>query len=236
MSVEAHPLTLPAVQSLLSCRQAVLATHSASLPGFPFTSVVPVVVLTDGRLITLLSEIAQHTRHVSLDNRVSLLLHDDQLLDWQAAARLTVVGRLLPVQEADPQVLAQIRAQFFRVHAALTDFDHQLDFSFWQLDAMRFRFVGGFAQVKWFDQLQPDLIELDAEQRASLEQLLMTQLGKGRLLNLSQHGVQWLADSGRLLWQPLRTLPPEPAQAVQLLLTDWQGWQLPTVAPSAGDI
>lgn len=205
-----------AAEVLLSCRQAVMATHSTALPGYPFTSVVPIACLPDGRILTLLSELAQHTRNVVLDSRVSLLFHDDQAQDWQAAGRLSVMGKLepLPIQGT---MRDQARASFFRLHPQQVDYDQDLDFTFWVLSPMRYRLIGGFARIKWLDHIDPGLIGLDDAQRQRIEQALTAQYGAGQLLDVSRYGVQWLR-KGRLEWH---AHPPAMQQATTMNLLAW---------------
>jgi putative heme iron utilization protein len=44
--------------------------------GYPFGSLVPYVLDHDGRPIILVSRLAEHTKNIEADARVSLLAHD----------------------------------------------------------------------------------------------------------------------------------------------------------------
>ncbi len=61
MSVEAAK---HARELLLKEYRGVLSTHSKSMPGFPFGSVVPYCLDEQGRPLILISRIAQHTHNL----------------------------------------------------------------------------------------------------------------------------------------------------------------------------
>lgn len=185
-----------ATRALLSCRQAVLATHSCNIPGFPLTSVVPVGISYDGHVLVLISELAQHTRNLQLDTRMSLMLHDDQEHNWQATTRLSVIGHLQALRPDDQQ-LEHIRRAYYRMHPELDGFDQQMDFSFWQLKPLRYRLIAGFAQVRWLDQVDPRLFHLEDQDYQELEALLPEQQHVMRILHVSHFGVQ-VIQQGRI--------------------------------------
>src|SRR5215471_18546939 len=89
-----------------SCVRAALAT---SLGGAPYASLVLFAVDLDASPLLLLSELAQHSRNIAFDPRVSLLLdategHPDPL----TGPRLTLLGQAQPTD--DPRALARFVA------------------------------------------------------------------------------------------------------------------------------
>ncbi|HEV2007255.1 MAG TPA: pyridoxamine 5'-phosphate oxidase family protein, partial [Burkholderiales bacterium] len=76
---------------LRSRRSGVLATISVKLDGYPFGSVVPFVLDHAACPVILISRLAEHTKNIGADPRVSLLVHD-LTDDSQGAARVTLVG------------------------------------------------------------------------------------------------------------------------------------------------
>jgi hypothetical protein len=72
-------------------RRGVLAPISKKLDGYPFGSLVPFVLDHAACPVILISRLAEHTRNIDADPRVSLLVHDSAD-DSQSAARLTLVG------------------------------------------------------------------------------------------------------------------------------------------------
>jgi len=205
--MDVNPL---AVRALLSCRQAVMATQSGSIPGFPLTSVVPVGIATDGRIILLLSDLAQHSRNLELDSRVSLMLHDDQEQNWQAATRLSVLGHMQVLDSAaDSPEHPALQDSYYRSHPESVDLDQREDFRFWQLKPLRFRMIYGLGQVRWLAGIQPDLFPLDCEDRQYIEQHLPNRGMPIRLLHACPYGVQ-VFEAGRVRFlsfrQPVQNL------------------------------
>lgn len=69
----------PARELLLKEYRGVLSTHSKSMPGFPFGSVVPYCLDAEGNPLILISRIAQHTHN---------LLKDPSARCWWVSVRL----------------------------------------------------------------------------------------------------------------------------------------------------
>ena len=187
-----------AVRALLSCRQAVMATQSGSIPGFPLTSVVPFGLAADGRMILLLSDLAQHSRNLELDHRVSLMLHDDQEQNWQAATRLSVLGHMQPLRpEPNSAAYHALCADYYRSHPEAIDLDQRDDFRFWQLTPLRFRLIYSVGQVCWLAGIQPNLFALEPQDRLCIEQHLPHRGTPIQLLHACTYGVQ-VFEAGRV--------------------------------------
>lgn len=211
--MDVNPL---AIRALLSCRQAVMATQSGSIPGFPLTSVVPFGLADDGRMILLLSDLAQHSRNLELDHRVSLMLHDDQEQNWQAATRLSVLGHMHRLHTApDSAERRALQDCYYRSHPEATDLDQREDFRFWQLKPMRFRLIHGIGQVCWLEDIRPDLFKLDAQDRQHIEQHLPSRGLPIQLLQACPYGVQ-VFEAGRVRFLSFR----EPVQNLAGLIVN----------------
>jgi putative heme iron utilization protein len=75
---------------LLEAKAGVLSTLSRDVPGFPFGSVVPHCLDRGGLPLTLIADIAQHTKNLLADPRASLTVTEAaEDGDVQAQARLT---------------------------------------------------------------------------------------------------------------------------------------------------
>jgi putative heme iron utilization protein len=120
-----------------------LATLSLRLQGWPFGSTVHFFTDHDGSPITLISQLAEHTRNLSADSRASLLIQiqaDDPL----AVGRITLIGHLRPLND---RVQARARwARHFPQHAQLLDMP---DFSPHRMQIEAVRFIGGFGKIHW---------------------------------------------------------------------------------------
>ena len=140
-------------------RVGSLSTLSRKQAGFPFGSVMPYGLDDRGRPLFLISTMAMHTQNLQADPRASLLVtQDDGGGDPLGAARVTLVGNVLPlpeseVAEARPLYLARYTNSKYWV-----DFD---EFSFYRLDVVDVYYVGGFGVMGWvsafeYDHGQPD--------------------------------------------------------------------------------
>ena len=87
-------------RALLSARKSgVLSTLSVDAEGYPFGSVVPYCFDRQGRPIVLISNIAQHTKNLDADPRLCLTVLAGEE-DVQASARLSLLARAAPVEDA----------------------------------------------------------------------------------------------------------------------------------------
>lgn len=142
--------------------QGVLSTHSQHLQGYPFGSVVPFCLDYQGRVIILISELAQHTKNLKIDKRCSLLVFAEGD-DIQATARLTIVADAKPVAQQDVEVIAQ---RYYRYFPQSKDFHKIHDFSFWVLEPVKYRYIGGFGKIHWAEPqalANPFSAELEAD-------------------------------------------------------------------------
>lgn len=149
----AHPryAEVPMKKARLHLRlhaQAVLATQGCDpVAGFPFGSVAPFCLDRAGRPLLLISRLAQHTRHVGADPRVSLFIQASTD-DPQAAPRLTLAGRMERVPDDEVDAAAE---RYYRYFPESNDFHRQLDFTFWRLEPVKASFIAGFARVHWLE-------------------------------------------------------------------------------------
>lgn len=125
----------------------VLSTQSVDVEGYPFGSIAPYVPDYDGQPVLLISEIAQHTRNIKRNNKVSLTVFDRYEDDAQAAGRLTWIGDAEPINPAD----AEIRRRYLRYFPAAESYFDTHDFSFYRIHLRRARFIGGFGQIFWVE-------------------------------------------------------------------------------------
>src|SRR5262245_52376859 len=127
----------------------VLSTHSVDVAGYPFGSIAPYTLDYDGEPTILISDIAQHTRNIKQNNKVSLTVFDQQADDPQAGGRLTWLGDAEPVDPRD----AERRERYLRYFPSAESYFETHDFSFYRIRLRRARFIGGFGQIYW---IEPD--------------------------------------------------------------------------------
>ena len=123
----------------------VLATHSLSVKGFPFGSIIPFMMTHDGNIVIYASDIAQHSRNIKTDNKVSLCVYNPTQHDSQASARVTILAQASwdAVSDVD-------KARYFSLFPQAIKYQNTHDFRFYLLDTTRVRYIGGFGEIYWF--------------------------------------------------------------------------------------
>jgi putative heme iron utilization protein len=132
-----------------ACRKAALATILAAPAGdgrMPYASLVTVAVDHDLAPILLLSGLADHTRNIAADPRVSLLFDGTaHRANPQTGPRVTLQGTA--ARSDDPR----LRARFLARLPAAAEYAGFGDFAFYRVAPERVHFVGGFARAVWFE-------------------------------------------------------------------------------------
>lgn len=126
-------------------RHGVLSTLSKKLEGYPFGSVTPFVLDHQARPVILISTLAEHTRNIEADPRVSLLAHDSSA-DIQANARVTVVGNCTRMEDQ-----TALKARYLRYFPGAADYFATHDFFFYRIEPAHIRFIGGFGAIHWVE-------------------------------------------------------------------------------------
>lgn len=127
--------------------KAALATIDRER-GEPYASLVQVAVDHDASPLLLISDLADHTRNIAQDARVSLLF--DGTGGWKAplaGPRVSVQGRAAP----DPGAAALRR--FTARHPDAAIYAGFKDFQLFRIAVTRAHLVAGFGQIHW---LEPD--------------------------------------------------------------------------------
>lgn len=140
----------------------VLSTHSLEHPGFPFGSLVPYVIGSDGLPVLLLSHLSQHTKNVDADPRCGLVVIEPGSGDIQQLGRLSGIGELRIEQHCDDA------ERYFRYFPASRSYHEQLGFRFYRFRPQRFHWNGGFATARWFGTdriIVPNPLADDVQQR-----------------------------------------------------------------------
>src|SRR5438552_3029545 len=130
----------------------VLATISLDVPGYPFGSATPYCADDQCRRIIYISQIAQHTKNIVADSRVSLTIVERNVDsdDVQARGRVTCIANARPVEASE----SAVRERYFRYFPSSRQYDQTHDFAFFRLELVRVRFIGGFGQIYWVEPSQ----------------------------------------------------------------------------------
>jgi len=143
--------------------RATLATIGrAGTPeaGAPYASLVLAGLDHAARPLLLISQLADHTRNLQADPRVSLLFDGTAgLAEPLTGPRVTVQGVAAPT--ADPAD----RARFLARHPGAAMYADFKDFAFWRVEPARAHMVAGFGRIHWID---PAELRFDTAATAAL--------------------------------------------------------------------
>ncbi|HWB49178.1 MAG TPA: DUF2470 domain-containing protein [Stellaceae bacterium] len=145
-------------------RQAhgVLATSLAAAAGNrPYASLVALACGLDGSPLLLLSDLAQHSRNIAADDRVSLLFDGGEATvaaeDPLAQPRLTLLGTAS--RSDDPRLLSRFVAR----HPGAETYSGFADFHLYRVTIERGHLVAGFGRISWIEAAE---LRLAADDRA----------------------------------------------------------------------
>ena len=133
---------------LKSKKYGILSTHSADMPGYPFGSLTAYALDDRGCPLFLMSGLAQHTKNILKDPKVSLTVVDAQGEDIQNAARVTVLGEAVRVPAAEEKA---VEALYFGLFPGAKSYRALPDFHFYRLAPVRIRYIGGFGEMSWIE-------------------------------------------------------------------------------------
>ena len=180
-----------------TCRLLVRATDRAVLStrlpdtGEPYGSLVLIAATPGGEPLMLLSDLAEHTKNLKADPRVSLLIDGTAGLDNPlTGARVSLQGRI----QADDDVLA--RTRYVRRHPSARLYAGFEDFSLYRLIPDRAHLVAGFGRINWTQDVlftgdYQDLAEAEAEIFAHMNSDHLDAVGLYANRLLKRSGVGW---------------------------------------------
>ncbi len=123
-----------------------LSTLSAKHPDWPFGSVMPYGLDAEGQPTFLISTMAMHTQNLQRDARASLLVTSDGGEAPLEAARITLMGRVTPVQD---ETLPLVRSAYLSRHPEAAQWVAFDDFAFYRMAITETYYVGGFGVMGW---------------------------------------------------------------------------------------
>src|SRR5512142_1013370 len=155
-------------QLLRAHRYGALSTLSKQFDGPPFGSITPYLVDHDGSLLILISALAEHTKNIQHDPRVSLITHNQEDPHIQTQGRITVVGSALLVADRE-----QAGRRYLRYFPEAQTYYDMPDFQFYRIVPQALRYIGGFGDIHWVkaDKYQVPPNTLAADEEALLDKL-----------------------------------------------------------------
>lgn len=126
---------------------AVLSTISVAVEGYPFGSITPYCLDSAFRPNILISSLAQHTKNILTNPKVSMtIVEDNPRTNKQAQGRLTYIGDAVRVEED-----AYIRKRYLHYFPNAASYFETHDFAFYAIQPKRLRFIGGFGDIHWVE-------------------------------------------------------------------------------------
>ena len=157
-----------------------LSTISLDVPGYPFGSVVPYCLDSHFVPNILISNIAQHTKNILGNNKVSLLISErSSQTNKQAQNRLTYLGEAFKVEDD-----TEIRLRYLRYFPAAQDYFKTHGFSFYQIRPTRLRYIGGFGKIYW---IEKESLNLENIFRAEDEMKIVSHMNQDHEQNLKEY-------------------------------------------------
>jgi heme iron utilization protein len=134
----------------LSDRAALATLTDPNSPaqevGLPYASLVLVASDLDGSPILMLSDLADHSRNIAADRKVSLLLAPASNAEEPLAeARLTLLG------EAMPDDTGRLRQRFLDRHPGAALYAGFTDFRCYRVRCRKAHLVAGFGRIHWLE-------------------------------------------------------------------------------------
>ncbi len=130
--------------------QGILCTHSIDVEGYPFGSVVPYCLGNNGQPVILISTIAQHTKNILSNTKVSLIATEGQADDSQTVGRITYLGDARQISDSDEDTMER----YYTFFPQSRGYHKTHDFNFYTIDLVRARYIGGFGKIFWVEKEQ----------------------------------------------------------------------------------
>jgi heme oxygenase (biliverdin-IX-beta and delta-forming) len=165
-------------------------TLATSMHGAPYASLVLTAADFDASPLLLLSDLAQHSRNIAFDPRVSLLFDGTAgYRDPLTGPRLTVIGQASAVD--DPRRLARFTAQ----HPSSAAYAGFADFRLYRIAIARAHLVAGFGRIYWIDG-RDLLFTADAAALAAAEPDILRHMNEHHSNAIADYARHLLGQSG----------------------------------------
>ena len=107
----------------------------------PFASAINLVADNRGRILVLVSQLAEHAVNLDHAPQCSLLLINRDEADWQAAPRMSLTGHVHPVAQEEGE-------RYLQLFPHTRDY-LELDFRFLAFEIKKARWIPGFSRACW---------------------------------------------------------------------------------------
>ncbi len=118
----------------------VLATQSLKFPGYPYASSLPFCTDQRGRVVVLISHLAEHTQNADRDPKTGFLV-SPLTRDLQEKARVSMIGDIAPVDDAG------ITSRYLRFFPEARQYLQIGGFGFFRIEPRSLRYIAGFGSI-----------------------------------------------------------------------------------------
>ena len=118
----------------------VLATQSVKFPGYPYASSVPFCSDQCGRIVVLISHLAEHTQNADRDRKTGFLV-SPLSRDLQKQARVSMLGDIAPLDDAG------IASRYLRFFPEARQYLQIGGFRFFRIEPRSLRYIAGFGSI-----------------------------------------------------------------------------------------
>jgi putative heme iron utilization protein len=158
----------------------VLATHCLRYSGYPYGAAMPFCTDQQGRIVVLISHLAEHTRNIAQDEHVSFTVSPLHAT-LQQETRATVLGE---IAASDDGAVADRYLRYFPESTQYLDIG---GFHFHTIEPRHVRLIAGFGSLHWLSGAQVLAPKLPiAEAEASIIDHMNAE-HKGNLIDYCRH-------------------------------------------------
>ena len=118
----------------------VLATHSLKFPGYPYASSLPFCCDQRGRVVVLISHLAEHTQNADQDPKSGFLV-SPLTRDLQEQARVSMIGDIAAIDDA------AVSARYLRYFPEAEQYLRIGGFRFFRIEPRSLRYIAGFGSI-----------------------------------------------------------------------------------------
>lgn len=141
-------------------RDGVLATQSLKFPGYPYVSALPFCTDQRGRIVVLISHLAEHTRNAEQDRRVSFLVSPDGP-ELQEQPRVSQMGDIAASEDA------AAASRYLRFFPEASQYLQIGGFRYFRIEPVSLRYIAGFGSIHTIaggNYVAPDYAIAEAEE------------------------------------------------------------------------
>ncbi len=117
-----------------------LATHSLKFPGYPYASSLPFCCDQRGRVVVLISHLAEHTQNADHDPKSGFLV-SPLTRDLQEQARMSMIGDIAAIDDA------AVSARYLRYFPEAEQYLQIGGFRFFRIEPRSLRYIAGFGSI-----------------------------------------------------------------------------------------